>query len=56
MILRDEKDIASTIYGLPLANKHVAMLAGFDEDITAAIPHGAEVEVNPQIGVLTLMG
>jgi hypothetical protein len=27
-----------------------------DEDITAAIPHGAEVEVNPQIGVLTLVG
>jgi len=26
----------------------VAMLAGFDENITAAIPDGAEVEVNPQ--------
>ena len=26
----------------------VAMLAGFDEDITAAVPDGAEVEVNPQ--------
>ena len=25
----------------------VAMLAGFDEDITAAVPDGAEVEVNP---------
>src|SRR6267378_7247985 len=25
----------------------VSMLAGFDEDITAAIPNGAEVEVNP---------
>ncbi len=24
------------------------MLAGFDEDITAAVPNGAEVEVNPQ--------
>src|SRR5271165_48695 len=25
----------------------VPMLAGFDEDITAAIPNGADVEVNP---------
>jgi uncharacterized protein len=34
----------------------VAMLAGFDQDITAAIPNGAEVEVNPQMGTLTLVG
>ena len=26
----------------------VAMLAGFEEDITSAVPNGAEVEVNPQ--------
>jgi predicted aconitase with swiveling domain len=26
----------------------VAMLAGFDENITASVPDGAEVEVNPQ--------
>ena len=26
----------------------VAMLAGFEENITDAIPNGAEVEVNPQ--------
>src|ERR1700681_3792063 len=26
----------------------VSMLAGFDEDITAVIPDGAEVEVNPE--------
>lgn len=26
----------------------VAMLAGFDEDITTVVPNGAEVEVNPQ--------
>jgi hypothetical protein len=30
------------------------MLAGFDEDITAAIPNGAEVEVNPAQGLLKL--
>jgi predicted aconitase with swiveling domain len=33
----------------------VAMLAGFDQDITAAVPNGAEVEVNPAMGTLTLM-
>ena len=26
----------------------VTMLAGFDEDITAAIPHGATVEIDPE--------
>ncbi len=26
----------------------VALLAGFDENITSAVPNGAEVEVNPQ--------
>jgi predicted aconitase with swiveling domain len=30
----------------------VAMLAGFDEDITAGVPDGAEVEVNPAEGWL----
>ena len=34
----------------------VPMLAGFDEDITAAVPNGAEVEVNPEAGVLTIVG
>jgi predicted aconitase with swiveling domain len=33
----------------------VPMLAGFDEDITAAIPNGAEVDVDPQRGVLTVL-
>jgi uncharacterized protein len=33
----------------------VAMLAGFDEDITAAVPDGAEVEVNPQEKWLTVL-
>ena len=33
----------------------VPMLAGFDEDITAAVPNGAAVEVNPQMGVLTVL-
>jgi hypothetical protein len=32
------------------------MLAGFDQDITAAVPDGAEVEVNPEAGVLTVLG
>ena len=30
----------------------VAMLAGFDEDITAAVANGAEVEVDPSQGLL----
>jgi predicted aconitase with swiveling domain len=30
----------------------VALLAGFDEDITRAVPDGAEVEVNPAEGWL----
>jgi predicted aconitase with swiveling domain len=33
----------------------VPMLAGFDLDITAAIPDGAGVEVNPQRGVLSIL-
>jgi predicted aconitase with swiveling domain len=32
----------------------VPMLAGFDVDITAAVPNGAEVEVNPQMSLLTI--
>lgn len=34
----------------------VSMLAGFDEDITAAVADGAEVEVDPKSGVLTVLG
>ena len=33
----------------------VPMLAGFDVDITIAIPNGADVEVNPQRSVLTVV-
>jgi len=33
----------------------VPMLAGFEDDITALVPHGAEVEVNPQTGVLSIL-
>jgi predicted aconitase with swiveling domain len=41
------------VQGAALAD--LSMLAGFDEDITAAIPNGAQVEVNPSIGVLTML-
>jgi uncharacterized protein len=34
----------------------ISMLAGFDEDITAAIPNGALVEVDPQLGIVTVVG
>ena len=33
----------------------VPMLAGFDEDITAAIPNGAELEINPEKRTLTIV-
>ena len=34
----------------------VPMLAGFDQDITAAIPNGAELEIDPKLGVVTVVG
>jgi uncharacterized protein len=34
----------------------VPMLAGFDEDITVAIPNGAELDVDPKLGVVTVVG
>lgn len=34
----------------------VPMLAGFDEDITAAIANGAALEIDPQRGVVTVLG
>jgi predicted aconitase with swiveling domain len=33
----------------------VSMMAGFDGDITSDVPNGAEVEVNPQTGLLTVL-
>ncbi|AMN42038.1 aconitase X swivel domain-containing protein [Rhodoplanes sp. Z2-YC6860] len=33
----------------------VPMLAGFDEDITTAIPHGAQVEVNPEARSISIL-
>jgi predicted aconitase with swiveling domain len=33
----------------------VPMLAGFDEDITAAIPHGAQVEVDPDARSISIL-
>jgi uncharacterized protein len=33
----------------------VPMLAGFDDDITATIPNGAQVEVNPGLRQLTVV-
>ena len=42
--------------GKILALGDVSMLAGFDEDITAAVADGAEVEVDPKAGVLAVLG
>jgi uncharacterized protein len=33
----------------------VPMLAGFDQDITGVVPNGAQVEVNPQAGLLSIL-
>jgi len=33
----------------------VTMLAGFDEDITAAIPDGAELEIDPDLGTVRVI-
>ena len=41
------------VQGAVLAD--LPLLAGFDEDITAAIPSGAEVEVIRSMGVLTVL-
>jgi predicted aconitase with swiveling domain len=41
------------VQGAALAN--LPMLAGFDQDVTAAIPHGSEVEVNPSARTLTVL-
>ncbi len=41
------------VQGAALAG--MSMLATFDEDITAAVPHGSEVEVNPSGLVLTIL-
>jgi predicted aconitase with swiveling domain len=42
------------VQGAALAG--LPMLAGFDEDITAAIPDGSQVEVDPRGRVLTVLG
>lgn len=42
------------VQGAALAD--LPMLAGFDEDITKAIPFGAKVEVNPEMGILEVIG
>ncbi len=33
----------------------IAMLAGFDDNITAAIPNGAQLEIDPAQGTITLL-
>ena len=41
------------VQGAALAD--LPMLVGFDEDITAAVVSGSEVEVNPRLGELTVL-
>ena len=37
------------------AHGDIPMLAGFDEDITAVVPHGAQVEVDPVAKTLRIL-
>ncbi|MBK8324847.1 MAG: DUF126 domain-containing protein [Betaproteobacteria bacterium] len=37
------------------AHGDITMLAGFDEDITAAIPHGAQVEIDPETKTIRVL-
>lgn len=41
------------VQGAALAG--IPMLAGFDEDVTACVPHGAWVEVDPAVGTLRVL-
>lgn len=34
----------------------ITMLAGFDEDVTALVPHGALVEIDPEAKTLRVLG
>lgn len=45
----------NTILAQGAALGNVTMLAGFDIDITAAIPHGAMVEVDPEAGTIRVL-
>lgn len=45
----------NTILAQGAALGNVTMLAGFDVDITAAIPHGAMVEVDPEAGTIRVL-
>ena len=45
----------NTILAQGAALGDVSMLAGFDEDVTAAVPHGARVEIDPQAKTLRVM-
>lgn len=33
----------------------LTMLAGFDEDVTACVPHGAQVEIDPVSKILRIL-
>ncbi|RYE80352.1 MAG: DUF126 domain-containing protein, partial [Oxalobacteraceae bacterium] len=45
----------NTILAQGAALGNVTMLAGFDVDITAEIPHGAMVEVDPEAGTIRVL-
>ena len=40
---------------MTLDDEEKALLAGFDEDVTATVPHGARVEIDPQAKTMRLL-
>lgn len=42
------------VQGAALAD--ITMLAGFDEDVTVAVPHGAQVAIDPRTKTLRVLG
>ena len=45
----------NTILAQGAALGNITLLAGFDTDITAAIPHGAMIEVDPEAGTVRVL-
>jgi|SRR5574343_684502 hypothetical protein len=46
----------NTILAQGAALADITMLAGFDEDITAKIPHGSKIEIDPESFTIRVLG
>lgn len=45
----------NTILAQGAAHANITMLAGFDEDLTTVVPHGAHVEIDPRARTLRVL-